>query len=193
MHNKKLRSLIEYDTTTEIYGRNFWTRKLQSDFFSRYICSINVIKETKIKVTLFKLFHNIMPTNILLKKWNMSDTDLCSCGEMDFIEHSMALCENIQPLWAEIKQLIFLTTNTNIHLSTEIKLFGIGADDKNIFKINSNKVTIINNILALAKFCINKARAQKLDMMLTFETEWSFRKSQFTQNVDSDMVVENHP
>ena len=91
-----------------------------------------------------------------------------------------------------IKQLIFLTTNTIINLSTEIKLFGIGADDKKNLKINSEKVIIINNILALAKFSINKARAQKSNIKLTFENEWSFRKGKLIQHTDSDMAVENH-
>ena len=179
--NNDLRFLMEYDQSLEIYGKNFWATKLNSDIFSRYLCSMNSVKETKIQVTLFKLFHNILPSKILLKKWNMVDSDLCDCGEKDFIDHSFALCELTQPLWTEIRQLILISTGTLVELSTEIKLFGLNAQDKFNLKLNSKSLFIINNILALAKFCMNKARAQKSDLRLCFEAEFGFRKHKILQ------------
>jgi len=68
LKNSVLRALIDFDANLVIYGKNFWLQKLKSDIFLRYIHSMNSVKETKLQVTLFKLFHNILPSRILLKK-----------------------------------------------------------------------------------------------------------------------------
>ena len=118
----------------------------------------------------------------------MVDTDRCDCGEMDFVDHSIALCELTQPLWTEVRQVILISTNTQVELSTEMKLFGLNAEDKNNLKLSSKSLFIINNILALAKFCINKARAQKSDLKLCFEAEFGFRKHNILQNNDDTIT-----
>ena len=48
-------------------------------------------------------------------------------------------------------------------------------------KINTKNHSIINNILALAKFSINKARAQNSDIIMCFASEWSIRKDKILQ------------
>ena len=188
LQNSKLRSIIEYDAKIVIYGKRFWDRKLEMDIFPKYICSLKSVKETQLQVTLFKLFHNILPSKILLKKWKKEESDFCECGERDFIEHSIALCRYKSPLWNEVKQIILLSTGLNLHLSVDRKLFGLSFEDKQTLKISTKSLYITNYILALAKFCINKARVQNLGLRLCFETEWNFRKDSILQTEQDDEV-----
>ena len=69
---------------------SFWVRKLgyitDRDAWSR---AKQVTKETRLKVLHWKILHNIYPTNILLNKMNIEETNKCSyCNDIvDFIEH----------------------------------------------------------------------------------------------------------
>ena len=70
LNNSKLREILEFNPTESknICGKNFWERKFgQDNIFEKYIFSLSHIKEIKIKVMLFKIFHNIHHTRILLR------------------------------------------------------------------------------------------------------------------------------
>ena len=176
--NNILRSIIELDPALEPLGMKFWKRKLELDIFPKYISSLRSLNETKLQVTLFKLFHNIQPSKIMLKKWNLEESDRCDCGEIDFIDHSLVTCNYLDPLWNEVKQIIIVSTGERIQLTLSSKLFGLSMEDGKNLNINNNSLSIINNILLIAKFSINKARSEKSDILLCFESEWNFRKDQ---------------
>ena len=176
--NNILRSIIELDPALEPHGRKFWKRKLELDIFPKYISSLKSLIETKLQVSLFKLFHNIQPSKIMLKKWNLEESDRCDCGEIDFIDHSLVTCNYLVPLWNEVKQIIIVSTGERIQLTLSSKLFGLSMEDGKNLNINANSLYIINNIILIAKFSINKARSEKSDLLLCFESEWNFRKDQ---------------
>ena len=79
-----------------------------------------------------------------------------------------------------------------MRFSTEIKLFGISVEEKNSLKMNSKAFELINNILALAKFCINKSKAQNLNPKLCFINEWEFRKEIITQRMEEQTKRQNN-
>ena len=126
LKNSDLRYIIDFNQAKDICGRSFWEKKFPlDDCFSRYLHSLRSIRETKLKVLIFKIFHNIFPTKILLKKWNMVDTDLCACGAKDFIEHALVECSLLAHLWEEVTKVIQQAINKQIILSTSTKIFGI--------------------------------------------------------------------
>ena len=180
LNNSKLREILEFNTTESINicGKNFWERKFSQDnIFEKYIFSLSHIKEIKIKVMLFKIFHNIHHTRILLKKWGEVEDDHCDCGERDFIEHSFSDCPLLIPLWNRVSSEIHSITNKRLHLSSVIKIFGLSKSDAKNLELDPWETSLINNILAVAKFSINKTKTSaSLNFLTVFEFEWEIRK-----------------
>ena len=115
----------------------------------------------------------------MLKRWGMSDSEHCICGEKDLIEHSLVECPLLEELWLSVSKNITLLLNGRvIPLSTINKLFGYNNTERKELNISKNDFITINNILIIAKFAINKCRASSTTNYKTcFETEYSFRKS----------------
>ena len=176
--NVHLRNILDQGEQYEINGRLFWLRKFGFDIHSYYISSLQCIKETKLKVLLFKIYHKILPTKVMLKKWKLSDTEHCDCGEKDLIEHSLIECSYLNDLWEAVSKTISIQLNgKSIPLTNVNKLFGISSHEQKRFHISKEDCLVINNILIIAKFSINKSRALKVFNYKTcFDIEWQFRK-----------------
>ena len=174
-----MRKIIDFDQAKVICGRNFWEKKFpEENCFSKYLHAIKSIKETTLKVLLFKIFHNIFPTKILLKKWNVVDSDLCTCGAKDFIEHALVECKLLDQFWKEVEGTIFESINKRVSLTTANKIFGFSQNDSKELNISIRESIILNNVLILAKFVINKTKALgRQNFQVTFEFEWAARKN----------------
>ena len=160
--NMLLRNILEQGDHREINGRIFWQRKFGVDIQSNYICSQNCIKETKLNVLQFKIYHKILPTNVLLKRWNLCDSENCICGEKDLLEHSLIECPLLKDLWSSVVSTITLLLNgRTIPMTNLNKLFGYNKYEKTKLKLSKESFISINNILIVAKFSINKCRAVK--------------------------------
>ena len=185
LDNSKIREILDFDINDaiKICGKQFWERKFCNDhIFQKYLNSMSHIKETKLKVMLFKIFHNIHHTRILLKKWGEVDDDHCDCGEKDFIEHCLSDCPLLIPLWNRIELEIQNITNKRLRLSSAMKIFGLSKQDANSFNIGMEETAMVNNIIAVAKFSINKAKSSASSNYATvFEFEWDVRKTIFNK------------
>ena len=181
LKNESLRKILELDDQMEVNGRAFWLRKFGIDILDYYKSSLECIKETKMKVLLFKIYHKILPTKVMLKRWNLSETENCECGEKDIIEHSLLDCPTLFHLWESVENTIKLVLDgRHIPISKINKLFGFSHEEKRNLKLTKENFIILNNILIVAKFSINKTRALKLGSYKTcFETEWCYRENLF--------------
>ena len=154
-----------------VCGRGFWLRKFNTDIKEKYLSAINATKESRLRLLLFKLLHNIYPTNILLKRMGIKNSENCDfCDEKDFIEHMFINCSKIQGFWDNISSLIFSQTQVKFNLSAADILLGISTDNKKTKK----QTNIANHILLIAKMCISKLRHGEIaDISLIFDLEWS--------------------
>ena len=177
MGNQVFRNIFDMNYNQSICGAQFWKRKFDGiDIFDFYLSSLKTIKETKLQVFLFKIFHNIFPTKILLKKFNIVNNDKCECGQLDVVEHSLVECHLLASLWKEVNQSIVQVIGRSIPLQLSNKLFGIAPNNK--MNLTKKQVCIVNNILIIAKFAIIKARAQNSNKYLMFyEEEYKARSS----------------
>ena len=115
--DKNLLLLSTKDIRRQLTGLNysqpcsvgFWSRKFSYDLDSRtWMISYSCTKETRLLVLHWKLLHNIYPTNIMLKKMNVRNSEMCSfgCGEKDYIEHFFFSCRVAKKLWCHVENVL---------------------------------------------------------------------------------------
>ena len=70
----------------------------------------------------YRLVHRAIPTNIQLKHWRKSETDLCSFCEInrESIPHLLVRCPVVQPVWEAVKEMCTQMTHTPLPVE-EIK------------------------------------------------------------------------
>ena len=175
LNNKKQRKLISGAQNISMCGKNFWSNHLKKDVFLLYSSTISKIKETKMKALLFKIFHNIFPTKILLNKYKIKSSNKCICGEIDYIDHYFINCPLIKDYWRGVKNYILSLTNFNIPESTPCRLFGLDISDRNI-NLQPETINLINYVLLIAKSAISKAKYyNSTNYTMYFENELSLR------------------
>ena len=180
LNNQSQRKLITGSKlTSNICGYNFWSNHLKVDILPLYISSITNLKEIKMRWLLFRIFHNIFPTNILQNKYKMKDTDKCICGEKDYIDHYFVNCQLLHEYWRNVKNHILYLTDFVLPNSTAIKLFGLDPNDENL-NLTTSQIDMINYILVLAKSAISTAKYYKSkNYTLYFENALFLREKYF--------------
>ena len=116
-------------------------------------------KETKLRWLHLRLVHNIYPTNILLKKMYLKDTNLCdTCNNIDFIEHAFYHCEPVQRFWNHVSQLISTRLNIHFNISPSQAILGIPMGSQ---QFSPKILHEINHIILIAKLSIVKSKVSK--------------------------------
>ena len=161
LNNQKQRKLLTgYKSTNNICGYKFWSNHLKVDILPHYISTIINLKEIKMRWLIFRIFHNIFPTNILQNKYKMKESDKCICGEKDYIDHYFVNCNLLADYWRHVKNHILSITDFSLPNSTAIRLFGIDPNDENL-DLTTSQMHTINYLLVLAKSAISTAKYYK--------------------------------
>ena len=166
---------------TKPCAASFWLKKLNVQLTNRYWSSVfTATKETRLRVLQWKILHNIYPTNILLTKIGLKDTETCTActsGDKDYIEHFFYECNEIKPIWRLVESAIKETVDTNITINQTIALLGYHED--NVSKLEHQK---INHLIIIAKMCISKFRyGTRSKINLIWERELQLRKHYIQQ------------
>ena len=122
----------------------------------------------------WKITHNIYPTNILLHKMGLSNTENCNlCEEKDYIEHFFCECPRVNRLWKRVElEVSEVLGGEIIQLTTRQKLFGVVRGDLSNYFINK-----VNHLILVAKMCISKyVYGDYNDIIRLFEYELALRK-----------------
>ena len=154
---------------------NFWTRRFPLfDVSNTFLTAINATKEIRLRVLHWKITHNIYPTNILLHKMGLSNTENCNlCEEKDYIEHFFCECPRVNRLWKRVElEVSEVLGGEIIQLTTRQKLFGVVRGDLSNYFINK-----VNHLILVAKMCISKyVYGDYNDIIRLFEYELALRK-----------------
>ena len=157
MDNKLIRNLISDGDNSMAIGQQYWNKKFENDIMDRYTAVVTCTKEIKLKELIFKIFHNIYPTNFMLQKMKLSPTTKCDhCESIDYIDHFFVTCERLNAFWNAVIGWIEKETGLVVENGMQEKLFGIIKGEKSNYK--GRKVEISNLILLIAKLSIVKAR-----------------------------------
>ena len=159
LKNKALRKIvIVRENIKPMTGRLFWKRKFEEDVLERYTFTVNSTKEIKLRELNFKIFHNIVTTNIMLEKMKVKENNKCDhCNEVDFTEHALVSCERIKGFWENVIGWVEKEIDVKIPQDSIIcLLFGlVKSDASNCARWRIEKV---NHVLLIAKFSIIKSR-----------------------------------
>ena len=125
------------------------------------------------KELLFKIFHNIYPTNVILQKIGIKNSNKCDfCQEVDFLDHTLVECVRLRQYWEKVLFFIEKETQIIVPNETKYKLFGFNEVGE-----SNKKVEKSNLLLIIAKFAIIKAKFYQINNIYgIFQSEVKFRK-----------------
>ena len=159
------------------YCENFWKNKIGKSLNDS--CWENIfkyIKETKLQEIQWKIIHNIFPTNILLTRMGIKNSEKCEfCGEKDHVEHYFFSCKRNENFWKDVNQIITNNTATRIKLNEQIVVLGI-EQDAQYGELSDSDKKFIMNILLIGKLSIIKSKMENKNMNLIFQMEMQIRK-----------------
>jgi len=157
-------NLIKQPTAVEKWIEEF--PFLHDDDFGDIFVLAQSTGDTMLQSFQYKILNRIFPCNYMLKKWAISSTDRCLCGEIDTIEHFFYYCKNALAFWKQVEKWFSLKFNVNIPLKILDILMGIPH-----MKTQDKLLDILNFIIIHGKWFIYRGR--KEDKMPCFA---SFRR-----------------
>ena len=172
-----LRKNENENETTKSCAQGFWLRKLNVVIDkSIWLIPHFATKESRLRELQWKIIHNIYPTNILLQKMKVTDTNKCSTckDEIDYLEHFFFHCPPVKQFWIEIERFLLSMTGICTQLNVCDVLFGIryvNLDEKNEIK------NTINHVILIGKMCISiyKKTNASGSIFLIFEQQTRYR------------------
>ena len=156
------------------HGSKIWHRLFQIELTrEHWTIAAKCTPEIRLRMLQWKILHNIYPTNILLNKMGIRESNLCKvCKVIDHTEHFFYYCNISKPLWQEIEKQILIHTNLIIKLDAKRVLLGISKDDVSKEMVR----TKINHALLVGKMVISKVKYGKQTQIInTFNTEALYR------------------
>lgn len=146
------KEIINMKTDVPCSG-GFWKRKFNVEIDERsWIVAYQSTQETRLRVLHWKIMHNIYPTNILLCKMKVTETNKCNycCDVTDFIEHFFFECPVVYKFWKFIEEFIFRTLEIKIVLKVSDVLFGM-----HFVMVKKATMYKLNHIILIGKMCVS--------------------------------------
>ena len=104
------------------------------------------------------------------------------CDVTEYIEHLFIECRRIGFFWNVVETLINSKLRTIIQLNDIIIILGIEQNEQ-CKKLNKKEISMINEILIMAKLSISKSKINGLKIELVFENELRLRKIDGDENL----------
>ena len=155
------------------YVMQLWKNKFNIEIESEHwLTAINASKETRLRTMHWKIMHNIYPTNILLSKMKIKETQNCEwCDCQDFPEHFFVECKIIKHLWQEIESKLNTFCNSRIKLKLSDIMLGFHDNE-----LTQQQVKFVNNVILVGKLAVSKFKYGKMvDIIFIFEKEMRLR------------------
>ena len=141
-------------------GLKSWEEKLNIQFDDEQAIFMHVKHVTtvgKLRSFQYRLLRNVISTNVHLKRWGLSDTDLCTfChAQKENIQHLLYDCCEVKPLWKTYYEFCEKWFGSNIALSISIKNIILNSVCEN------NRFNVINFLCLVVKQYIYRQRCTK--------------------------------
>ena len=164
---------VAINHTDEPTSADFWIRNYNTELCSHYWQLIHSLKESRLRALVWKIAHNIYPTNSSLYKMKISETPLCGdCNVHDTLGHFFFHCKRVKHLWVIIQQKILTDLNTKIRINEVMALLGPAHLQGVNFSIKSK----IKQIITVGLHSISKLKyGNNRNLNELFESECRLR------------------
>lgn len=147
-------SLLQPVTNTQYISR--WELELNNEQTRWKMISLipfKCTKDTKLHDFQYRILHRILTTNILLKKLNIQEDDLCSyCQECrETITHLFYGCNKVKQFWESIETWLSENCNEPVKFSKEDILLGVVKGNYDLY----------NHIILMVKYYIYCTKFKK--------------------------------
>ena len=153
---------------------SLWERKYGIIIDNSYWKIVCELDESRLKALSWKIIHNIYPTNILLYKMKISQSQNCKyCNVVDYVEHFFFHCAKVRPLWNEIQKDIKTHLGVTIKITEQLVLLGAPS----LMGMNTICLKTVNHIIAIGKLAISKFKyGKQRNIIEIYETDCKIRK-----------------
>ena len=157
---------------------SFWEKKFEIDF-DRGVWNIpsKCCNETRLQCLHWKIVHNIYPTNIMLTKMKIRDSNKCQyCpSETDYIKHFFHFCTKCVTLWKHVESILSCILERRVVISAQDAILGVlHCEDS-----HSKELELINICILVAKMCVSKYKYGKpYHLPIMFDSEMRLRVKQ---------------
>ena len=120
-----------------------------------FLLPFKVTLDTKLRWFQYRVTHNILPTNVWLKKIGITDNDLCTfCqDEKETITHLFVECNKVNDFWQQVQNKWSIMSNLDMFS----KCYGVMDSDNENFMV-------INHIIFMVKRYIYKCRVDHANL-----------------------------
>ena len=170
---QNIRQELIKDNVIEPLAVRFWQNKFNVKISQEHWKLANsCTKEVRLRLIHWKILHNIFPTNILLYRIGIKNTENCDfCSQKDYIEHFFWHCYKIRSLWDLVEHYIYTRIGKQIHLNPTNVLLGYTESG-----FNRKEIQLINKTILIAKMCISKFKyGTAYNIAYMFEAEMQLR------------------
>ena len=171
LNNKKNKWETELNV---IWSNNEFVKKIRRNMFLTNV--------PKLRSFQYRIMQRAIVTNVLLKKWNIIDTDTCTfCHQYtESVRHMFYECSIVQTLWNDIWEIV--ETRYKVQVDSGIEY------SKVMFNEFTESRTIANFIGLLAKQYIYRCRCEKkipsVNHFVTIMNQ--------NENIEKYIAVKNH-
>ena len=137
-------------TTITPHACNIWQQKLGVHIDENvWQMPRKATKEIRLKELQWKIVHRIYPTNIILQKMKVSETNKCNyCVDIiDHLEHFFCECTFVTGLWQHIESMIAVALGRRVKLTTKNILFGVQGDTV----MSETSQNYVNHVILIGK------------------------------------------
>ena len=176
--NKIIREKIVSLKYSRPCSASFWEKKFKIDF-ERGVWNIpfKCCNETRLQFLHWKIVHNIYPSNIMLTKMKIRDSNKCQyCpSETDYIEHFFYFCTKCVTLWKHVESILSCILERRLVISAQDAILGVlHCEDS-----HSKELELINICILVAKMCVSKYKYGKpYHLPIMFDSEMRLRVKQ---------------
>lgn len=176
---KEIRNIIKKmennDDKIQPHASTIWQMKCNYNITKKtWLVARLSTKETRLRELHWKIMHNIYPTNILLQKMKVTDTNKCDyCwNKIDYMEHFFYECDFVYEFWCCLENTIYRKINQKVKISKNTVLFGLENDD---FPLDQWKY--VNLVILIGKLTISifKKTKSKMPLTLLFDHQCAIR------------------
>ncbi len=184
--SKSLYNLLVSQKHNKCYLERYWSLKFDrsysaSDWENIWLLT-KYVQERKLAIFRYKLLHSILPNQLLLHRWHLTDTPLCNvCGVVEDYEHLFVKCKMVKEVWQFICESFTKIGLENIVPNLKFIVIGYKEFQKEYLEVN--EVLLICGFAIFKSYCKSQNWMTRVNVKATVKAELNCRNSYYSRKL----------